>query len=174
MKAEEFIRTISEAAPSDDVLANYGLDNAEIEDIQKTFQAFPRTSAPVPPDGSGEVGRLIAEFDCTSLEVGLIRFDPQITELNLGFRFGVCEADPLVIVKDGSVVMYDHSGSPASLLHCALDSELFLDALAVFVEIRARKKEWKGRQVEATKKCCAASGDPNSINFYGMLCSFLG
>lgn len=169
MKAEEFLEKLKMAMPTDAELEDYGLDEQEIEQIKATFQARPRHIGEPVMDATGEIGRLIWRFDCNSLEVGLIRFDAAVTSQLGGLRFGLCEADPLLVKPDGSVVMHDHSTPGREVFHCASNPEKFLDALIIFVQIRREEQKWHGREGEAAEMCANASGKGLSRPFYQLL-----
>jgi hypothetical protein len=173
MKASDFINLLYSVMPSSDELSSLGLDDEGILEIQSGFKAKPRSIAVEPPALTGELGKLIEGFDCTSIEVGLVHFDPGVQIMKQGYRFGLCEADPIVIGHDGRVIMYDHADLAAKPISCASDPDRFLDSLGVFLKIRATASEWGGRSTEAAALCSRASGSLESGQFYVMLCSFL-
>jgi len=174
MRAEEFIDRLRFAMPSAEVLGGYGLDEQEVQEIQDGFRVSSRSEPEQSANDVGEIGRLLGLYDCTSLEVGLVRFDAKVTTIYGGHRFGACEADPLAVKPSGAVVMYDHAISGAEVVRCAADPERFLDALAEFLQVRSEKDVWKGRATQAAERCRIASGEPSSFPFYQMLCGFLG
>lgn len=173
MKAEKFVNELNIAMPTYDELESYGLDEDEIEDIQASFKASPHGNCEAVVDGTGEIGRLIRCFDCSTLEIGLIHFDNELSSQPTGLRFGLCEADPLLVNPDGAIVIHDHSALNDELFRCSSSPDKFLDALAVFLQVQSAKSEWKGRAEEAAERCCSASGEELSRPFYRMLCSFL-
>jgi hypothetical protein len=173
MTSDEFVELLERLMPSSNSMKAFGLSEEEMRDVQASFRAIPRRSPKVLND-AGEIGRLLSRFDCSSLEIGLIRFDDVINRDARGWRFGTCEADPLFVVgSGGAVVMHDHSIPQAGAAVCAISGDRFLDALAEFALVRSERSEWKGRANEASARCCLASGEPASLPFYRALCAFL-
>ncbi len=172
MNAETFLKCLQDVIPSRESLEDYGLENDEIEEIQATFLA-PAKKSPEEEQGD-EVQRMLANFDCSRIEIGLIRFQDKVRSHLYGTMFAFCEADPLVIRKDGSIAMYDHANPDSMQLECAVNSERFLDALAKFIDIRSKKSNWKGRTVEAAELCANTAGGSQYCEFFRQLCGFLG
>lgn len=172
MNAEEFLRKLKQAMPDRATLESYGLDEEEIADIQSTFLAA-RRGVPA-PDGLSEVERMVVEYDCSKLQVGLVTFNDQLVRLPEGSCFGACEADPLVVVADKSVAMYDHAVSGVVSFHCASNGNTLLSGLAQYVSIRKDREAWVGREDEATMLCAEAAGGSQYSEFFRMLCGVLG
>ena len=171
MNAETFLQCLQDVMPGREALEDYGLENDEIEDIQATFLASARKS--YEKEQGDEIQRMLAIFDCSRIEVGLIRFQDKVRSHLYGTMFAFCEADPLVIRADGSIAMYDHSNPDSMQLKCAVSSERFLDALARFVDIRSKKLNWKGRTIEAAELCANTAGGSEYCDFFRLLCGFL-
>lgn len=157
--------------PSSDTLEEYGLDEGEIEEIQATFVGERR--ALTTSEEHSEVERLITEFDCSRVEVGLVRFLDAPRDHSQGVQFAYCEADFIFLKENGSVVLVDGRMTESNGIKCATDFQRFLDGLGAFVEIRANKSNWKKRSGEAASLCAEAAGGSENLEFYRMLCSFL-
>lgn len=172
MKGKDFLTLLARAMPSMSELAQYGLDEEEAEEIQASFKSVERPSSGGGVSFSSELQTLVSENDLSTVEVGLVTFPshPEITDR--GVVVAYFEADPLVVQRDGSVAMSDHA-RPDVLRTCAASSEAFLEALARFVEIRSRKKDWNGRLAEAASICAEAAGGSDYKWFYSALCGFL-
>ena len=171
MKADAFVRHLQRAKPDRATLEEYGLDEEEIEEIESTFTASRRL-----PHAEGvlsEAVRMVVEFDCAKLEVGPICFNGEPRPLAKGVCFAVCEADPLMVVDSGAVVLCDHEEPERVQLACAADAERFLDALARFVTVRQDRERWMGKVEEASALCAEAAGGASYSDFYRMLCAFL-
>lgn len=173
MNAEDFVARLRDAMPSQESLADYGLDDEEIDAIQLTFIAKPRDQVQSTQESNHEIQRLIRDFDCSTVEIGLVRFCNEFAHLQSGERFAFCEADSVLLRKDGAVALYAHSAPDSLLLECAADSERFLDALAEFVEVQKKKRDWEGRVQEAAIRCATAAGGEKYLDFYRLLCAFL-
>lgn len=172
MQVEIFLEQLYDAMPNRDDLEDYGLEEGEIQEIQGTFVATKRRFST--GQGSGEIERLIEEFDCSKVEIGLIRFQGKLSNQPYGTVFAFCEADPLAICADGSIAMFDHESPDSKQVKCASNSERFLDALAAFIDIRANKSHWKGRIGEAAEVCANAAGGSQFQEFFRLLCGFIG
>lgn len=171
MNAETFIKSIENVKPSRESLEDYGLEDEEIEEILATFMAPAKKISK--EEQNDEIQRMLTSFDCSKIEIGLIRFQDEVRAHSYGKMFAFCEADPLVIRADGSIAMYDHANPDPVPLECAGNSEKFLDALAKFIDIRSKKSNWKGRTVEAAELCAKAAGGSQYCDFFRQLCSFL-
>ncbi len=172
MTPDEFVRRLYEAMPSSDELAEYGMDNLEIEEIQRPFLVEKRARAIAlkgPPVSA--LKSLVSEFDCSELEIGLLLFLPKVKLSGLGWHFADCEAEQVVIARDGKIVLADKG---KQRLECAEDGTAFLAGIAEFIEIQKHKDKWNGKVTAAAKKCAVAAGGKQYIEFFQMLCSFLG
>lgn len=171
MNAEEFLRHVEGAMPDRSALEEYGLDADEIDNIQATFTA-PRRG-PTSSAALSEVERLVLEFDCSKLEIGLVRFSDQLTALPEGSCFGACEADPLLVTAEGTIALSDHAHPGSILQACAADAHRFLDGLATLVRLRSEKAAWMGRVEEAADVCAESAGGSQYREFFRSLCAFL-
>lgn len=176
MKANEFVEVLRKAMPTRESLEEYGIDDDNIHYIQATFLAVQRIASieerAEAKSHSNPVSQLISEYDCSNVEVGLLRFASAILPHKNGSQIAVCEADPVVLENDASINLYDHSTNEVSL-RCAVDASHFLDALGRFVEIRGDKLKWLGNVEEAGRQCADLAGGPEYEPFYRMLCAFL-
>lgn len=173
MHHSDFLIAVRAAMPSRHELELRGLEPDEIEGVQATFRSVPREEAAA---GLGpvesELERMVLEKDCSTLEIGLIRFLDGPREHRHGVQVAVCEADAVVVSPSGSVALHDHA-DPNRAMACAADSERFLDALGAFLAVRADRVKWKGRVNEAADLCAEKAGGPSHVPFYRLLCSFL-
>ncbi len=172
MKGKDFLALLARAMPSMSELLQYGLDEHEAEEIQAGFKSVERPSLGGGVRFSSELQSLVSENDLSTVEVGLVTFPshPEITDL--GVVVAYLEADPIVVRHDGSIAVLDHA-RPTFSRTCAANSEAFLEALARFVEIRSRKKDWNGRSADAASICADAAGGSDYKWFYSELCGFL-
>ena len=171
MTADEFLRHLEQAMPERSSLEAHGLDEDDIEAIQSTYVA-PLRATTTASDVS-EVERLVLDFDCSNVEVGLVRFNDRPMASPRGTCFAYCEADPLVVLRDERVALCDHASPQTIVLLCARDSSRFLDAMAAFVSLRRDKAAWKGRVEQAATRCAHSAGGPEYQAFYRSLVAFL-
>lgn len=171
MTPSAFITVLQEAKPSAETLRSAGLDDDEIDDIHRSFTATKRIASH-PNSDANELEQLLADYDCSSLEIGRVTFLDLPTGCEHGIMIGHHEADPLVILNDGRVVLCDHEES-AHQLTCAVDPDHFLDGLAEFVRIVNDRSAWRGKVTEAADICASAAGVAECPTFYRSLCGFL-
>lgn len=170
MQVETFLEILHKAMPTRESLLGYGLDDEDIRHIQLTFIARRRKT--FSDSATPELLRMVTDYDCSTLEIGLLQFLSQPQEHPNGIHVANCEADPVVLKPDGTIVMLDHA-APGAEQRCAIDSEHFLGALAQFVEIRANRPAWLGKTNQAITQCTQAAGSQQCEDFYRILCSFL-
>ncbi len=169
MSGEQFVAHLRRAMPNRETLEEYGLDADEVADIQATFVAPARTSSGF--IAGNEINQMMADFDCSKVEVGLVRFLEQGEGHSLGRVFAMCEADRLILRPDGAIVMLPHGGTGGEI-PCAVSPAQFLNAIATFVDMRTDKSAWKGKTDIAAERCAAAAGVPSDSDFYRLLCGF--
>ena len=169
MSGEQFVAHLRRAMPDRETLEEYGLDPDEVADIQATFVAHARTSNGF--TASNEIEQMLADFDCSKVEVGLVRFLERGEGHSLGKVFAFCEADRLILRPDGAIVMLPHSGTGGEI-RCAASPAQFLDAIALFADMIADKSAWKGKTNIAAERCATAAGVPSDGDFYRLLCGF--
>lgn len=171
MNADDFLRHVERTMPTRADLGDYGLDDAEIREVQSTFMAPRRAHAASVQTSTVE--RMILDFDCSKLELGLVRFNERPFPLPAGSCFAVCEADPLVVTESGSIALCDHAKPESLPRECAATADTFLDAMAVFASVRADKRTWLGKVENAAQACAEAAGGQRYVHFFRSLCAFL-
>lgn len=172
MNGNEFVEALKNAMPARDELLRFGLSDDEINGVQNTFRASVRADSSSVDGASSELERLVTEFDCSTVEVGLLQFLALPKSHRMGTQVASVESDALVVRADGSVLMSDSSTSEV-LLDCARNSEAFLDALSAFIKIRRDKQSWMGRANEAAMVCASAAGGSKYLKFYQVMFGFL-
>jgi hypothetical protein len=171
MRNADFLVALQNVMPPRAELEAYGISPDDIECVQATFRFMPRKQ--LSSDSGSELERMILDNDCSTIEVGLVRFLDRPREHRHGVQVAFCEADSVVVSPAGTVVMYDHA-NPDYATNCAANSERFLDALAVYLTIRREKAKWKGRGNAAAELCAEKAGGVDYIAFFRLLCGFLG
>ena len=121
MTGTDFLVALHSMMSSRAEMEAYGLSREGIESVQATCRSVPRTpSASVP---SSELEKMIIDNDCSTVEVGLVRFLDRAYEHRHGIQVALCEADPVVVSPAGTILIYDHEGPDYVMLNCAADSE---------------------------------------------------
>lgn len=170
MHYADFLVALHNVMPTRNELEAYGLGLDEIGRVQATFKSIPRKQ-PSSVSGS-ELERMILDNDCSTVEVGLIRFLDKPRDHRHGVQVAFCEADSIVVSPVGTIFMHDHA-NPDGAMSCAANSEKFLDALGVFLTIRREKSKWKGNCNAAADLCAEMAGGNKYQAFFRLLCSFL-
>lgn len=170
MKAREFCENLLAVMPTRAELEDYGLDEEDIESIEACFSAKKRDRV---FDGDGsELERLVYEYDCSRVQVGLVRFLEEPIACSEGREIGSLEVDPIVVLGDCRVAVLDMLDRRRVQFICSLDSEGFLKALATYALQVRRQDDWKGKSDEAARQCCVAAGGNEYFSFWRVLCSF--
>lgn len=175
MQNKEFVRLIQSLMPSINELKEYGLSEEEIEGIRMTYRCnLQKVNNNIQPARArvSELEKLVLEYDCSTMEIFSIRFCGKPLPHHLGMIVAFWEADPIVVLKSGEVVAFDHANPNNIFAPCAANSERFLDAMAWLVKVRARKAVWKGRGKEIVDACAEKAGGSVYQDFYRTLCTF--
>lgn len=172
MLASTFVDSLSSAMPTLKTLKAYGLTKEEAVEIQATFLAPKRILSSPNTVRVDELRRLMQEYDCSTVEIGPIQFQAEMSVHRAGELFAYCEADPLIIRPDNTICCLDHSLPDSKPYDCGRNGEHFLEALAMFVEMVKNRMQWKGRSEEAATKCAIAAGSISYIDFYSGICGF--
>src|SRR5689334_5912977 len=103
MRGAEFLAALEKLIPPTHILESQGLRREDIASIQATFRCKARKDA-APINGT-ELERMISEYDCSSIEVGLFCFLDQPRAHPMGVQVGSVESDPVVVRRNGDVIM---------------------------------------------------------------------
>jgi hypothetical protein len=172
MTAEAFLNHLYKAMPTVETLKSYGLSKDEVEEVQSTFIAISKGKL-LNQEKKSELKKMITHFNCSNIQIGLITFRKSLLAHSYGTFFAMCEADSLVILSNESIVLLDHENENHKPIKCAIDSEHFLRALAIFIDIRKNKMSWQGKSKEASTLCANAAGGIVYEDFFNLLCAFL-
>lgn len=173
MNAEEFVTAVERSMPTRETLIEYGLDEDEIDGIQAAFRCPSRGRATVPRGSVSELERLVIEYDCSTLEVSLLRFTEAPKSHEDGVIVAYWEADPVMVTNSGEIVAIDHENPNGKSTPCGADSERFLAAIAFLVEGIGKKAQWRGRAAELAEACAERAGGAVFSGFFGSLTAFL-
>jgi len=159
--------------PSREVLADYGLNDEEIEDIQNSFRYISRDANKVSFKPASELERMIVDNDCSALTISQVQFLDWPKKHRNGTVVAHWEADQIVVLQSGTVVAFDHANLDAPPVLCAKNSESFFDALAFLIEVISNKLVWRGRAMEVAEICTRKAGGGVYRDFFESLCAFL-
>lgn len=137
MKASEFVEGLKRISVRKDLLKKQGVTDQFIEHRKRSYLAAYKGGESV---SQCSLVELVENYDCSNLEIGMIRFDERIEEKGRFVFFGRFEVDNLVIdITSGSVIMLE-CGLDHVLYDCAQNDSSFLEAIlntAVFLERRS-------------------------------------
>lgn len=174
MTADEFVAKVAAAAPTLDGLRALGATKREAQAFLGMFTAKRRARPSASADPRlGEIGALLAAYDCARLEIGMIHFAREPKRELGGWKVGEVEADPLLVdeaagritVEDGGRLLWACAGNPGS----------FLEAVSVAAELLGRHAvdEALPDDLAVTNafvaRCAAAAGGAEYAAFYRML-----
>ncbi|GGH14923.1 hypothetical protein FAZ19_07050 [Sphingobacterium alkalisoli] len=126
MKASEFVEGLKKIKIDAGPLKKRGLSDQFIEDFKRAYYAPPTGSNCVSPH---PVVELVENYDCSSLEIGMVTFDEKIEETEDYLFFGKADEHDLAIdITTGAVVMVE-SGFDDILFNCAQNDARFLAAI---------------------------------------------
>jgi hypothetical protein len=174
MTPEYFVLKLKELSPTKEILAANGFGDEEIAQIMKSYICVPRAGDVNAP--SDALLRLLSAYDCSNLEVGLIRFKEEFVEEAAYYIVGEVEADILVISKTTKeVCVLDHTVPEHVVSFCASTSDAFLGALLSFASFlfQRLKDETLFDNTAFTKHwvhlCAEKAGGEKYLDFYKML-----
>jgi hypothetical protein len=168
MKAKSFLRLVRSTMPTQSELLKFGMTAEEALGIQSCFIAKKRNAKAAPE--VTELERMLIEYDCSTIDLGPVQFRGAVKPTPDGLCFGSSEADPLVILPDGRIALFDHASRDAAPELCAADSERFLDLLAMRITISLEIEMWKGRRPEALLRLAEIAGGQAYFAFCNMIC----
>lgn len=130
MNAELFVAEIKNYAPSRESLEKFGLSEKFISKQLSKYNCHPRSKPLTEVLLNSEVLRLINEYDCSELTIGILSFANEITENENHFFIGNVEADILAINKvTHEIQVLDYTNLNWVINGCASNGATLLDAL---------------------------------------------
>ena len=174
MQAEEFVKGLSELAPSESWLQKEGLSLDDATKIRSSFVINAR-------EGGVQYERnplldLGLRFDASNVEIGMIRFGGEGIETDDGWLVGKVEADDLLLKRfSGQVIVHEFGEIDHTLWKCAMSGGGFLDAVlktAFYLERFARDESLSDDEharTQAAHVCASLAGGEKCLEFYEML-----
>lgn len=176
MNAQDFVARLERSGPSVAALEGKGLSRAEAEEFVRSFRA-PKRAWPALVDADlGTVGQLLGQYDCSKVEVGMVRLRSLPVRDGKSWVIGQVEADPIILdVESGGVRVEEFGTKHHVLWRCAKDGDSFLAALATAVEVLGRMtvdESLHGDDMLRTRtlsNCTRDAGGSEYEPFYRML-----
>ncbi len=175
MIASDFVKALTETAPSIDALRRRGLSEATAIRVCRGFLC-PQREIPLPISDSNEVLKLMKYWDTHNIEIGALRLLDKPVKSQIGIQVGVVEADPLIVSNaDGGLFTEEFGVAGHVLWEVAGDTASLLAALVVaarFLEDRGSGKigcDDFGVARAAARECATLAGGEKYSDFYTML-----
>jgi hypothetical protein len=179
MPIEYFVSRLNNLKPSEEDLIKLGFDEVFIKSVIDGYQCKKRTHVLNGILNKNTIISLMQEYDCSSVQIGLIQLHNRIIEEEDFYRIGEVEADILVLNKITFQIEVRELLSLDNILWtCASNADNFLDTLLIcaqFFSLRIKKPELAD-DISFTHKtvleCSQASGGIEYIDFYKMLLGY--
>jgi len=119
--------------------------------------------------GDRTLSDLFSKFDPSSLEIGMVRFPPEPTEVDNGWVVAIDEADPIILSNSsGRLHVEDHASPGFVICECAIDGGAFLSAL---LPLARYLSEWPRLEsaADVLNDCVERAGGEAFRSFYRTL-----
>jgi len=175
MEARDFVKQLAEATPSLAELESCGLASENVKAFIESYTCTVRDHPLTEPSGSDSLLELLRNWDLSKVEIGLIRFPGFHAEPSGAIHIGCVEADPLILLPNGEIVVYESGTKDHLLWRVAKSGTAFLDALVIAARFLGRRAvgtididdHEAARSVAL--ECAAAAGGDRFKDFYTML-----
>jgi hypothetical protein len=168
MNADAFVHALRRLIPSREEAALRAYAPSELERLTRRY-ACPLREGRKPRANALE--DLLHRYDVSALELGRVEFLAGARPHWAGQVVAFFEADPLVLVRQGEVALFEQARFGERLLVCAASAEQFLDALGCFVAGLRTRAAWLDDLDGAALRCAALAGGAAFEPFYVALCS---
>ncbi len=170
MTAAEFVDQIKDFAVTKEDLKNADFPDEFAGMLAKGYEykVLPKTK-----NSANEIINLIANYDMSSVEIGMISFDKEIRETEGFYFFGKVELDLMAISKgNNEIVVVDYSDTDEIIQYCAANSKKFLAAMMTawratteFLLDEEKADDYDYRE-EVIAKCTELAGGDAYFDFY--------
>lgn len=175
MDADAFARELAAAAPTLAALKKAGIKGKLATEMVGSYRCEKRPTPLTEPAGSDALLELLRGWDLSRIEVGMVRFTGTHADPSGAIHVGVVEADPLVTLPTGEIVVHELGANGHVLWRAAESGSAFLDALVRAARFLAQRtieaidfEDFEAARAAATE-CATAAGGKAYQNFYVML-----
>lgn len=178
MNAELFVTEIKKYAPNRESLETFGLSESFITKQLNKYNCHPRSKPLTEVLVNSEVVRLINEYDCSDLTIGILSFANEISENEDHFFIGNVEADILAINKvTHEIQVLDYTNVNWVINGCASNGGTLLDALFQCIiffskSIDLGEEEKDKLAYEYVLSCSEKAGGEKYLDFYKLLLGY--
>lgn len=168
MTADEFVAVVRRLAPSRAEAARRDLSDHELAQLERRFACAPRQGRTARANALED---LLNRHDVSALSIGRVEFVSDPRPHWAGKVVAFFEADPLVLMRDGELAVFEQARFGERYLDCAADAPRALDALAAFAEGLRARAAWLDDLDRAAQRCARLAGGERYEPFYVALCS---
>ena len=179
MTNKMFVEKLKLLAPSSEILRSRNIPENFIDRLLGTYFCERKGHRTSQLYSDNELIKLVLDYDCSSVEIGIINFLPDIIDQPSHYQFGDAEQDMIVIDKITLGVNVVDPAEPSHVIwKCASGGEAFLDALLSCAEyFTARMLDFTLMSDNAyasfvAKECSEKAGGNEYLKFYKMLFGF--
>ncbi|TCZ65205.1 hypothetical protein [Flaviaesturariibacter aridisoli] len=177
MTAEYFVGLLAKMAPSKEALTSVGFDYRFVEIILKRY----RCSKRLVPLKKKYLERnvlieLLCHYDCSTVMIGNISLESQLSQEGILINVGSVEADQLMInEKTEEIILVDQSNFNHVICKCAQDAQSFLEALLIVCQFLTYKMLEPGRTNNSSvsslflERSIEAAGGKDYYDFYSTM-----
>lgn len=175
MAPDIFVKQLAALAPTPAELERLGLPKEEARRWIESFLCIERKHPLQADGGSDELMTFLRNWDCSNIEIGMIRFPDPPAARPGAMYVGCVEADPLLMLTDtGEIAVYE-LGTNKLLWWVARSGAHLLEAIllaARFLEARGSGRidfnDYTAARHSASE-CASAAGGDEFLDFYKML-----
>lgn len=136
----EFVEELKLSAPAYSDLKIYNLPDDYIEGVISNYICTPKQKFDSDTILNDPILNLINEFDCSSIQIGLISLSESVKDVESFIIIGNLEADYLVLNKVTlEIEVRDHDNPNFIIWSCAKNSNSFLEVLLSYASYIALK-----------------------------------
>lgn len=135
MDRDRFVVKLKEFTPSREVYEKLGFSEAFIAKMIRSHECVPIEELRINPEPNSEILKLLSFYDCSTVEIGVLSFNNEVSEVEDYYIIGNVEADLLALNKITlEIQVLDYLVPTHVIWDCAANGECFLDSLALCAE----------------------------------------
>ncbi len=179
MNKDSFVKEIKRYTPSRDDFKGLGVSEGFIERELKKYDCFQREAPISNVFINSEVLHLVNWYDCSKLEIGVLRFSNIISETEDHYLIGEIEADVLAVNKITlEIEVLDYTDLNWVIWSCAQNGQMFLDAILLSAEYFSKMltnddlNQDTAFRHKYVLECAEKAGGGKYIEFYKLLLGY--
>jgi hypothetical protein len=176
MDKDHFVIKLKDFTPSREVYDKLGLSEAFIAKVIRSHQCVPFSELRFNPEPNNEIFKLLSSYDCSTVEIGVLTFNNEVSEVGNYYIIGNVEADLLALNRITlEIQVLDYLVPSHVIWDCAANGERLLDALALcaehFFKIHHNSALSENASFihEHVLQCAEKAGGEKYVDFYKLL-----